>query len=226
MNKTTRHGTIQTKDATLSHYRSILVRELDDGTIEYLVGETAHRRDGWAEMPADLVPLVRWTVERRLLPGNLVRAGSTVVMYRATYDVRVVSCHVCGGKSDDCENCDGKGTYPDPSHVVEASREELSRFVAEGDPSINPPGRYWRTPDLQSGNCYYVVETQEADRPHLRFGALKRQLELMLRSPHAYTVAEWRRMVGDLTGRGASGLVADARRMIPLAKDAPPEGRS
>ena len=57
---TKRTGTIDTKDATLSHHRSLQVRELEDGTIEYLVGDTARSRDGWAELPRDLVKRVNW----------------------------------------------------------------------------------------------------------------------------------------------------------------------
>lgn len=55
-----RTGTLTGRDATLQHYREILVRENDDGTVEYLVGDTAHRRDGWCTLPADELANVRW----------------------------------------------------------------------------------------------------------------------------------------------------------------------
>lgn len=60
MSNTTRTGTIHTRDATRSHYRELLVRELADGSIEYMIGDSARRRDGWAAVPADLVPRIRW----------------------------------------------------------------------------------------------------------------------------------------------------------------------
>lgn len=57
-----RMGTIRTKDATMSHHRDTLVRELVDGSVEYLVGDGARSRDGWAALPADLVARVEWQV--------------------------------------------------------------------------------------------------------------------------------------------------------------------
>lgn len=56
----TRTGKLRSKDATRTHYRDLLVRELDDGSTEYLVGDSARRRDGWATLPADLLRQVRW----------------------------------------------------------------------------------------------------------------------------------------------------------------------
>lgn len=55
-------GTLTTRDATGTWYRDLLVRELPDGTLEYLVGDSARRRDGWAALPDDLVSRVRWDV--------------------------------------------------------------------------------------------------------------------------------------------------------------------
>lgn len=55
-----RTGHIYSKDATLQHHTKLRVRQLDDGTIEYHVGDSAGRRDGWATMPADLVSSVTW----------------------------------------------------------------------------------------------------------------------------------------------------------------------
>lgn len=55
-----RTGTIDSTDATRSHHRALLVRELEDGTIDYLVGDSARSRDGWAEMPRDLISRVTW----------------------------------------------------------------------------------------------------------------------------------------------------------------------
>lgn len=55
-----RTGVIRGVDATLQHHRSIPVRESDDGTVEYFVGDTAHNRDGWAAMPLGLVAEVTW----------------------------------------------------------------------------------------------------------------------------------------------------------------------
>jgi hypothetical protein len=55
-----RTGRIWSADATLSHYRSILVRTQEDGSIEYLVGDSARSRDGWAALPANLESRVEW----------------------------------------------------------------------------------------------------------------------------------------------------------------------
>jgi hypothetical protein len=55
-----RTGTIRTRDATLAHYRSLLVRELKDGAIEYLGGDSARDLSGWAALPGDLVGHVTW----------------------------------------------------------------------------------------------------------------------------------------------------------------------
>jgi len=49
-------------DATRSVHTRLLVRELSDGTIEYLVGDSARRQDGWAEVPADLVGKIDWSI--------------------------------------------------------------------------------------------------------------------------------------------------------------------
>lgn len=43
-----RAGRLRSIDATRSWYRDLLVRELEDGTVEYLVGDAAHSKDGWA----------------------------------------------------------------------------------------------------------------------------------------------------------------------------------
>lgn len=55
-----RTGTIASVDATGSVHRDLLVRELTDGSLEYLVGDSARSRDGWASMPADLKTEIRW----------------------------------------------------------------------------------------------------------------------------------------------------------------------
>jgi hypothetical protein len=53
-------GTIPAVDATGQHHRQILVRENEDGTIDYLVGDSARSRDGWASLPKDLVSEIQW----------------------------------------------------------------------------------------------------------------------------------------------------------------------
>lgn len=64
MTTSTRTGTIDAIDATGSHHRPLLVRETIDGTIEYLVGDSARSRDGWATMPNDLHTRVTWDESR------------------------------------------------------------------------------------------------------------------------------------------------------------------
>lgn len=64
MTTTIRTGTIKSMDATRSVHTTLLVRELTDGSIEYLIGDSARRRDGWATVPADVVPGIRWDDER------------------------------------------------------------------------------------------------------------------------------------------------------------------
>ena len=59
-NQAKRTGTIASMDATRSVHTTLLVRELTDGSIEYLVGDSAHRRDGWATVPANVLPEVQW----------------------------------------------------------------------------------------------------------------------------------------------------------------------
>jgi hypothetical protein len=59
-NQTKRTGTICSMDATRTVHTTLLVRELDDGSIEYLVGDSARRKDGWAALPADFLSQVRW----------------------------------------------------------------------------------------------------------------------------------------------------------------------
>ncbi len=57
----TRTGTLPGRDATLSHYRTLLVRELNDGSVEYFVIAVASRmHDGWVTLPPDLLPRVTW----------------------------------------------------------------------------------------------------------------------------------------------------------------------
>lgn len=60
MTQTKRAGTIRSMDAMRSVHTTLLVRELDDGSIEYLIGDSSRRADGWAEVPADVVPEIRW----------------------------------------------------------------------------------------------------------------------------------------------------------------------
>lgn len=59
MSAAIRHGQIRIRD-TMSHHRSTPVRKLDDGTVEYLVGDSARTRDGWATLPGDLLRRVEW----------------------------------------------------------------------------------------------------------------------------------------------------------------------
>lgn len=66
-----RTGKLPAKDATLSHHRPKLVRKLEDGTIEYLVGDSARSRDGWAALPADLAKRVTWDVYTISNPNGL-----------------------------------------------------------------------------------------------------------------------------------------------------------
>jgi hypothetical protein len=40
--------TIRSMDATHTEYRTLLVRELDEGSIEYMIGDSSRGRDGWA----------------------------------------------------------------------------------------------------------------------------------------------------------------------------------
>jgi hypothetical protein len=56
----TRTGIISTPNATRSGYVKLAVRECDDGTCEYLVGESASNPNGWASLPDDLASDVRW----------------------------------------------------------------------------------------------------------------------------------------------------------------------
>lgn len=56
-----RNGTIASIDATGSVHRDILVRETADGEIEYLVGDSATRKDGWATLPKDLHTEIVWS---------------------------------------------------------------------------------------------------------------------------------------------------------------------
>lgn len=55
-----RTGTLRSMDATRTVHTTTLVRELDDGSIEYQVGASARRRDGWASVPANVQPEIRW----------------------------------------------------------------------------------------------------------------------------------------------------------------------
>jgi len=55
-----RTGTIKTVDATGTYHSTTLVRVADDGSVEYLVGDSAYRRDGWATLPANLHDEVEW----------------------------------------------------------------------------------------------------------------------------------------------------------------------
>lgn len=55
-----RTGWIKSMDATRSVHTNVLVRELRDGSVEYLVGDSARRRDGWAEVPADVRADIQW----------------------------------------------------------------------------------------------------------------------------------------------------------------------
>lgn len=59
-NQTRRTGTIRSMDATRSVHTTLLVRELGDGSIEYMIGDSARSRDGWASVPADVVPTIQW----------------------------------------------------------------------------------------------------------------------------------------------------------------------
>lgn len=59
-NEIVRTGKLQSRDATLTHYVSLLVREFADGSVEYLVGDSATRRDGWATLPDSLAARVEW----------------------------------------------------------------------------------------------------------------------------------------------------------------------
>lgn len=59
-NQIKRTGKIRSMDGTRSVYTTLLVRELADGTIEYLIGDSARRRDGWAAVPADVLPEIEW----------------------------------------------------------------------------------------------------------------------------------------------------------------------
>jgi len=56
----TRTGKISSKDATGTHFRDRLVRQLSDGTIEYHVGDSARSRDGYATLSESLVSQVVW----------------------------------------------------------------------------------------------------------------------------------------------------------------------
>lgn len=58
-----RTGHFTTPNATRSGFVRLLVRQLDDGSYEYLVGETAHNPNGWASLPDDLVSQVEWDQE-------------------------------------------------------------------------------------------------------------------------------------------------------------------
>jgi hypothetical protein len=81
MTTTIRTGTIKSMDATRSVHTTLLVRELTDGSVEYLIGDSARRRDGWAEVPAGVAPEIRWDEqtptddELRELRANAERSG-------------------------------------------------------------------------------------------------------------------------------------------------------
>jgi hypothetical protein len=47
-------------DATRSVYTTLLVRELTDGSVEYLIGDSARSPDGWASVPADVRTEIQW----------------------------------------------------------------------------------------------------------------------------------------------------------------------
>lgn len=55
-----RTGRLSSRGPCNNEYRDILVRQLDDGTYEYLVGDSAVRRDGWCTLPAQELTNVRW----------------------------------------------------------------------------------------------------------------------------------------------------------------------
>lgn len=89
MSTTTRLGTLSSPNATRSGFVRLLVRQVDDAPAEYQVGDSAHSRDGWCDLPRDLLGRVEWGEEctdpelslylareahaARLVPGTRVR---------------------------------------------------------------------------------------------------------------------------------------------------------
>jgi hypothetical protein len=59
-NQTKRTGIIRSMNAARNEYTKLLVREFDDGSIEYMVGDSARRRDGWATVPTNVLPEIEW----------------------------------------------------------------------------------------------------------------------------------------------------------------------
>lgn len=60
MSKILRTGKSKTVDATLSNHRKALVVELEDGTVEYFVGNSARNKNGYATLPESLVGKIVW----------------------------------------------------------------------------------------------------------------------------------------------------------------------
>lgn len=81
-----RTGRLRSRNHCNNEYHDILVRQLDDGTYEYLVGDSAVRRDGWCTLPAEELANVRWdedafTLDQRTEMSQAFDAGNYANAY-------------------------------------------------------------------------------------------------------------------------------------------------